>query len=77
MMKLSRQSSSCVVAKVVECYKRAHIITVHKAKMAEKKSGLHAEYCNLPKLNPKRIAGNHTTEQFRISAQDHVYLAKR
>ena len=35
-MKLSRQSSSCVVAKDVECQQKAHIITIHKAKISEK-----------------------------------------
>ena len=29
MMKLSRLSSNCVVAKVVEHYQKAHIITIH------------------------------------------------
>ena len=66
-MKLSRQSPSCVVAKVVECYQKAHIITIHKAKIAEKNQALHAEYCNLTKLNLNRRAGNITIEQFKTN----------
>ena len=44
---------------------KAHILTVHEKKIAEKVEALHKEYIGLRKLNPERRIGNPKVQLFK------------
>ena len=64
-VKLTQASAICVVKEVLKHYQRAHIMTIHETKMAEKVEALHKEYASLRKLNPVRRVGNPKVQLFQ------------